>query len=237
VTVEAEAQAGGSTTGIDNAGILSEEMRTVVGYARVSTAEQADSGASLEAQREAIEAEVKRRRWELVELYVDTASGRSLNGRPGLKKALTVLDGGGASVLVVAKLDRLSRSLKDFVGLMEQAARKKWALVALDLGVDTTTPSGRLMANMMASVAEWEREIIGLRTKDALAIKRREGKQLGRPRMLSDRVSRSIERMRAQGLSLQAIADRLNARGTPTAHGGAKWHASTVRAVLNRREN
>jgi DNA invertase Pin-like site-specific DNA recombinase len=117
---------------------------------------------------------------------------------------------------------------------MEQAALKKWALVALDLGVDTTTPSGKLMANMMASVAEWEREVIGLRTKDALAVKRREGKQLGRPRMLPERTYRRIQRMRAQGLSLQAIANRLNNDGTPTAHGGERWHASTVRAALNR---
>jgi DNA invertase Pin-like site-specific DNA recombinase len=216
-------------------GILGDGMRAV-GYARVSTAEQADSGASLGAQREAIEAEVRRRRWELVELFTDTASGKSLNGRHGLRKALTVLDKRKADVLVVAKLDRLSRSIKDFAGLMEQAARRKWALVALDLGVDTTTPSGKLVANVMASVAQWEREVIGQRTKDALAVRRKEGVRLGRPTMLSDGLRRSIQRMRNQGLSFQSIADRLNARGTKTAHGGIKWHASTVRAVLNRRE-
>jgi DNA invertase Pin-like site-specific DNA recombinase len=216
-------------------GILGDGMRAV-GYARVSTAEQADSGASLGAQREAIEAEVRRRRWELVELFTDTASGKSLNGRHGLKKARKVLETGKADVLVVAKLDRLSRSLKDFAGLMEDAARQKWALVALDLGVDTTTPSGELVANVMASVAQWERRAIGQRTKDALALRRKEGVRLGRPPMLSDGIHRSIQQMRNQGMSLQSIADRLNARGAKTAHGGAKWHASTVRAVLNRRE-
>jgi len=218
------------------AGILGDGMRAV-GYARVSTAEQADSGASLRAQREAIEREVQRRRWELVELFTDTASGKSLNGRHGLRKALTLLDTGKADVLVVAKLDRLSRSIKDFAGLMEQAARRKWALVALDLGVDTTTPSGKLVANVMASVAQWEREVIGQRTKDALAVKRKEGVRLGRPTVLSNALRRSIQRMRNQGRSFQSIADRLNEKGVPTAHGGAKWHASTVRAVLNRREN
>lgn len=214
--------------------ILGDGMRAV-GYARVSTAEQADSGASLRAQREAIEREVQRRRWELIELFTDTASGKTLNGRPGLKKTLHVLDSGRADVLVVAKLDRLSRSLKDFAGLMEQAARKKWALVALDLGVDTTTPSGELVANVMASVAQWERRALGQRTKDALALKRKEGVRLGRPRVLSASLRRSIERMREQGLSFQSIADRLNERGIPTAHGGAKWHPSTVRAVLYRK--
>jgi len=218
------------------AAILGDGMRAV-GYARVSTAEQADSGASLRAQREAIEREVQRRRWELVELFTDTASGKSLNGRHGLRKALTLLDTGKADVLVVAKLDRLSRSIKDFAGLMEQAARRKWALVALDLGVDTTTPSGKLVANVMASVAQWEREVIGQRTKDALAVKRKEGVRLGRPTVLSDALRRSIQRMRNQGRSFQSIADRLNEKGIPTAHGGAKWHASTVRAVLNRRDS
>jgi DNA invertase Pin-like site-specific DNA recombinase len=222
--------------GPPEAAILGDGMRAV-GYARVSTAEQADSGVSLRAQRDAIEAEVKRRRWELVELFTDTASGKSLNGRHGLRKALAVLDTGKADVLVVAKLDRLSRSIKDFAELMEQAARRKWALVALDLGVDTTSPSGKLVANVMASVAQWEREVIGQRTKDALAVKRKEGARLGRPTVLSEALRRRIQRMREQGLSFQAIADRLNEKGTPTAHGGAKWHASTVRALLHRGES
>ncbi len=215
---------------------LGDGMRAV-GYARVSTAEQADSGASLVAQREAIESEVKRRGWELVELFADTASGKSLNGRHGLKKALNVLDSGKADVLVVAKLDRLSRSLKDFAGLMEQAARNKWALVALDLGVDTTTPSGELVANVMASVAQWERRAIGQRTKDALALKRKEGVRLGRPTVLPESLRRNIQRMRERGRSFQSIADQFNKKGVPRAHGGDKWYASTVRGVLNRTES
>src|SRR3990172_3373900 len=101
------ARAAKNETRFPDAPILGDGMRAV-GYARVSTAEQADSGASLGAQREAIEGEVKRRRWELVELFTDTASGKSLNGRPGLRKALHALDSGEADVLVVAKLDRLS---------------------------------------------------------------------------------------------------------------------------------
>src|SRR5207247_3737910 len=120
--------------------------------------------------REAIQIEVHRRRWELVEVFTDAASGKSPNGRHGLQKALQALDRGRGDVLVVAKLDRLSRSLKDFAGMMDMAARKKWALVALDLGVDTTTPSGELCANVLVSLAQWERRAIGQRTKDALAI-------------------------------------------------------------------
>src|SRR5438034_974867 len=100
--------------------ILGDGMRAI-GYARVSAAERADSGASLSAQREAIQTEVHRRRWELVEVFTDAASGKSLNGRHGLQKALQALDRGRGDVLVVAKLDRLSRSLKDFAEMMEKA--------------------------------------------------------------------------------------------------------------------
>jgi DNA invertase Pin-like site-specific DNA recombinase len=114
-------------------------------------------------------------------------SAKSLD-RPGISGALERLDAGKADALMVAKLDRLSRSLFDFAGLMERARRKGWALVALDLGVDTTTPSGEMMANVLATFSQFERRIIGLRTKEALAAKRAAGVRLGRPRTLSDDV-------------------------------------------------
>jgi DNA invertase Pin-like site-specific DNA recombinase len=133
---------------------------------------------------------------------------------------------------MVAKLDRLSRSLFDFAGLMERARRKGWALVALDLGVDTTTPSGEMMAAVLATFAQFERRMIGLRTKEALAAKRAAGVRLGRPRRLSDDVVVSIVADRESGLTLQAIADRLNIENVPTAQGGKLWRAAQVRAVL-----
>ena len=206
----------------------------MVGYVRVSTSEQGDSGAGLEAQRQAIEAEVARRGWNLVEIYQDVASGKSINRRPGLGRALRALEGSqrNADALVVAKLDRLSRSLMDFAGLMERAQHRRWALVALDLGVDTTTPSGEMLANVLAVFAHFERRLIGQRTKDALAVKRAQGVRLGRPTVLDASVRRRIERMRHSGASLGSIAETLNAEAVPTAHGGARWHASTVRKVL-----
>src|SRR4051794_20734736 len=127
----------------------------VVGYARVSTDEQAANGAGLAAQRHAITAEAARRGWDLVAIHEDGASGRSLDGRPGLAAALSAVATGDAEALVVAKLDRLSRSLIDFAGLLERARRDRWAVIALDLGVDTTTPAGELVANVMAAVAQW----------------------------------------------------------------------------------
>src|SRR5436853_5327246 len=143
----------------------------VVGYVRVSTSEQAESGAGLEVQREAIHAEAARRNWSVVAIYEDTASGKSVANREGLALAVEAVERGEAAALVVAKLDRLSRSLIDFAALMERSRTRQWALVALDLGVDTTTPSGELMASVLASFAQFERRIIGQRTRDALAVK------------------------------------------------------------------
>src|SRR5207249_2688973 len=134
------------------------EHRVVVGYARVSTEEQAESGAGLAAQRTIITLACERRGWRLGEIYEDAcASGKSLARRPALEAALGAVESETATALVVAKLDRLSRSLLDFAGLMERRRRRGWSLVALDLGVDTTTPNGQLIANVMASFAQFER--------------------------------------------------------------------------------
>ena len=98
--------------------------------------------------------------------------------------------------------------------------------------MDTTTPSGKLIANVMASVAEWERDIIGERTREALAARRAEGVTLGRPKRIPPEVTARIKRWRRRGLSLPKIADKLNETGVPTAQGGRQWYPSTVRAVL-----
>lgn len=160
-------------------------------------------------------------------------SAKSLE-RPGITGVLEQLDSGDAGALVVAKLDRLSRSLLDFAGLMERARRQGWAHVALDLGVDTSTPAGEMMANVLATFAQFERRVIGQRTKDALAQKKAAGVRLGRPRNLSDDIVQRIIDQRIAGATLQAIADGLNADGVSTAQGGVLWRPSSVRAVITR---
>jgi len=204
----------------------------VVGYVRVSTSEQGESGAGLEAQREAINAACAQRGWQLVAINEDVASGKSRNRRPGLDEAIATCECGDADGLIVAKLDRLSRSVVDFAGLLERARRKGWSLVALDLGVDTSTPSGEMMANVVISFAQYERRLIGQRTKDALAVKRSQGVKLGRTSTLPAAVRRRIARDRAKGLSYRVIADRLNAANVPTGQGGRQWYPMTVRTVL-----
>jgi DNA invertase Pin-like site-specific DNA recombinase len=200
----------------------------------VSTSEQASKGAGLEAQRRAILAECQRRGWHLVKTIEDAGySARDLR-RPGIQEALRVLERGEASALVVAKLDRLSRSMLDFSKLMAKATREHWALVALDVAVDTSTPSGEAMANMLATFSQFERRLISQRTKEALAVKKASGVRLGRPPTMPKAVVRRIQRQRARGDTLRKIAQDLNESGVPTAQGGAQWYAATVRHVLLR---
>src|SRR3954449_6387517 len=113
----------------------------VLGYVRVSTDEQSSSGAGLEAQRRAIIVECKRRGWQLVEVIEDAGYSAKDMKRPGVQEAIRALEAREASALVVAKLDRLSRSMLDFTALMATAQKQCWALVALDCAVDTSTPT------------------------------------------------------------------------------------------------
>jgi DNA invertase Pin-like site-specific DNA recombinase len=207
----------------------------VVGYVRVSTEEQGASGAGLAVQRASIEEECGRRGWTLVTIIEDAGYSAKDLRRPGVKLALETLQQGGASGLVVAKLDRLSRSMLDFTAIMATAQKQGWALVALDCAVDTTTPAGEAMANVLATFAQFERRLISQRTRDALAAKRASGVQLGRRREISRAVAERIVREREAGTTWTAIADQLNADGIPTAHGGSRWWASTVRAVATSR--
>jgi len=200
-------------------------------YSRVSTEEQADSGLGLDAQRASLETEAARRGWHDVEHVADEGfSAKDLN-RPGIARALAMLAAGDAATLVVTKLDRLSRSMLDFATLMEASRREGWSLVALDLGVDTSTPAGEMMANVLAVFAQYERRLIQQRTRDALAVKKRNGHRLGRPRLVPDAVVARIVDERAAGASLRAIAAGLNDAGVASGSGG-RWHPQSVAVVL-----
>lgn len=202
----------------------------VIGYRRVSTTEQEDSGAGLEWQESVIRAEVERRGWELVEVRTDVASGKSMRRRDELGRTLRDLRDGDADALVVAKLDRLSRSVLDFANLMETAHKEDWSLVVLDLAVDTTTTNGKLIAHIMIALAQWERELIGDRTRAGLQAVRARGTKLGRKPGVTPETHRLIRVLRTSGKSWQGIADTLASEGIATAQGG-RWHASTVRKL------
>jgi DNA invertase Pin-like site-specific DNA recombinase len=210
------------------------ERTTVIGYLRVSTREQAESGLGLDAQRRAIIEEAERRGWEVRWITDDGYTARNLN-RPGYREAMRALKRREASALVVAKLDRLSRSLPDFGATLALAKRQRWALVTLDLGVDMTTPNGRLVANIIASVAEWESDIIGVRTRDAMAEAKARGASFGRERSKvwePELVARVLAEREA-GASYKAIAAGLDRDGiAPPGEDSKRWYPSTVRRLV-----
>lgn len=204
-------------------------------YVRVSTDEQAASGAGLEAQRAAITAEADRRGWTVVAWHSDEgiSGGKGVEHRPGLAAAIDAIERGEAAGLLAAKLDRVSRSVLDTAALMEQARRGGWELVTCDLAIDTSTPAGEATASMMAVFSQLERRLISQRTREALAVKRAQGVRLGRPSVVPRDVVERIVEAKASGYSLRTIAAALTEERVPTAQGGLKWHASTVKAVLD----
>lgn len=211
-------------------------MNIVLGYIRCSTEEQRDSGAGLQAQRAALTAEAARRGWTL-DLVEDAgvSGGVAPRARPALKTALDRLKSGEAHTLLVARLDRLGRNLADVAALLDDAQKQGWAVVTTDTaGLDMSTPTGRLVAGVLASAAAFERDLIRARTKEALAAKRAQGVRLGRPQRLPLSAVERIVMLKAEGVSLRGIAARLDEEGVPTA-GGGSWGLSSVRAVLRSR--
>jgi DNA invertase Pin-like site-specific DNA recombinase len=203
-----------------------------IGYLRASTGDQGQSGLGLRAQEASIRAACQRRGWNLAQTREEVTSGSRADNRPVLSEVLHALRCGEADAVVVAKLDRLSRSVVDAGRLLEQARKRGFNLVALDLGLDLSTPTGELVANVLAAVAQWERRMIGVRTSEALQIKMKTGwaspsweQRIPKP------VRRRIIRMAKAGLSQRQIADRLNRDGVPAI--GTQWHRSTIIRVLH----
>jgi DNA invertase Pin-like site-specific DNA recombinase len=198
-------------------------------YTRVSTEEQAERRNGLEAQRAAIDGEAERRGWD-VEHYADEgASGKYINEQ--LRQVLQLLASGQGDGLVVSKMDRLARSIINAADIMERANGQGWSLVVLDLGVDLTTASGRLIAQVMSSFAEYERAQCSERTRAALAAKKCRGERLGRPRVAQPGVVRRIVFDRNAGQTYERIARVLTAEGILSPLGKATWQASTVRRI------
>lgn len=210
-------------------------MTTMIGYVRVSTAEQAHSGLGLEAQRDAIRRYAEANGWEIEWAEDAGVSAKSLD-RPQLQAALARLQvpakNRDVDGIIVAKLDRLSRSVHDFSGLLKLSSARKWSVVAIDLGVDTSTITGKLVAQIMAAIGEWEREIIGARTSAAMQAAKRAGRHMGRVSALPQVSGDRLMVLRATR-TLAATAMQLNAEGIPTATGGA-WTANSVGKVQAR---
>jgi DNA invertase Pin-like site-specific DNA recombinase len=158
---------------------MTREGGRAVGYVRVSTREQAQEGVSLAAQEERIRAYCTARGWDLIRVYRDEGESGSDLDRPGVRSMIRDLKANGVDVVVVLKLDRLTRSMRDLGYLIEDLFGGR-ALAAVDGSLDSSTPSGELVVNMLGAAARWERETAIERTKAALDYKRSRGEWLGR---------------------------------------------------------
>jgi site-specific DNA recombinase len=229
---------------------VSPAARVAVGYVRVSTDEQAVEGVSLDAQTARIIAHAEAVGRPLEGVVRDAGVSAKSIDRPNLQAILRDVRAGKISAVVVMKLDRLTRSVRDLGGLVDLFAKHDCALVSASESIDTGTASGRMAINMFGTVAQWEREAIAERTTEALAHKRRQRNVYGRTPFGYRREGDGlIEEPRQQaalgeiiaawdngrGASLRTIAARLEAQGIATSRGGLRWHASTVRSVLNSR--
>jgi len=216
-----------------------------IGYVRVSTEKQADHGVSLAAQSEKIRAMAVVQGADLAEIIVDAESAKSLD-RPGMERLLTLIDARAVDVVIIAKLDRLTRSVKDLAELLERFNRRGVSLVSVAESLDTGSAAGRLVLNIMTAVSQWEREAIGERTRDAMSHKRAKGERVGTIpfgyRMAEDGsrleedpaeqdVLSRIQRLKAQGHTMRQIADELNRQGFTTRRGTA-WRFQYVAAAL-----
>jgi DNA invertase Pin-like site-specific DNA recombinase len=216
--------------------LASKKPLRVIGYARVSTHQQGDSGLGIAAQRAALEQAASDRGYELVDVLADVASAKRKNGKlDNRKAAMERVEAGEADGILVAKLDRLARSFLDFAEILERAQRKRWALVIVEPNIDLSTPAGRMVAGILATVAEFERELVSERTKNARAAAVAAGKPVGgRPLgkyEIPAEIRERIARERDEHRSFRAIARGLDADGIKPARAGS-WSAETVRQVV-----
>ena len=207
-------------------------------YARVSTQMQVEDGISLDAQEKQLRYAAESQGYEVEILREEGRSGKSIKGRPVLKRALEDLDNGKAQALFVTRLDRLARSTRDFLDIVDRSHKNNWRLALLDLGLDTATYQGRFVVTIMSAMAEMERGMISLRSRDVHQDRRNNGKvwgvDLGPLPLINETVIDRIINERNVGLSYKMIANNLNNDLIPTVLGGEKWYASTVRKAFLR---
>lgn len=209
----------------------------MLGYAIVPRAALGRHRDELRAQFEAIVAGCRARGLVLIDVVREREPDHCKGlQRPGLGYALRRIEQGEARGLVVADLSRISRSVTDLGEVLEWFAGAGARLVAVSPGLDTGEQDGRLAASALIDVSGWERERLSERTREGLAAARRAGRGRGRAGVADDpQLGERIAQMRAEGMTLQAIADRLNQEGVPTVRGGALWRPSSVQATVGYR--
>jgi DNA invertase Pin-like site-specific DNA recombinase len=224
-------------------------MREAIAYVRVSSEEQADSGLGLEAQRQRVAAYCQMKDLHLSEIFEDPGigGGKPLASRPAGSKLLVAAKR-GKSVVVVAKLDRLFRSVADAANVIADFNKRGIELVAIAEGFDMSSPYGRAMAQMASVFAELERAMIPERTRSAMSVKRSRGERISghapfgwdfgaRGLLVEDaceqKIIARIRQLHAEGSSYRGIATRLNSEGILPKR-GRRWGHTTVKSILKR---
>jgi site-specific DNA recombinase len=206
-----------------------------VGYIRVSTEEQAQSGLGLEAQERVLRAYCEARGITLDAVLVDAGcSGKDLN-RPGMTELLRRVRERRVRTVITAKIDRLSRRVIDTLHIVETLHKHDAAIVFVQEAIDTTSAAGKAMLTVIAAFAEMERNYISERTRSALATKKARGERLGNPPfgvLAGEEAVRAAAReLRTKGLSLRAIASALQERGLHPRR-AKSWSPEMVRRLM-----
>lgn len=225
---------------------MKTHAKQAIGYIRVSSAQQAQEGVSLEAQQAKIEQWCLANGYELVNVFKDEGiSGKRMDTRQGLQDALATLKRGNAFVFY--SMSRVARSTKDMLSIGELITKKKADMVSVIENFDTTTATGKMMFQMLAVLAEFERNLVGERTATVLQNKKANRQVYtnqtpygfkavnGRLEQVKQEVKvvAEIQQARAKGKTLQAIADNLNSRGIPTKT-NKQWQPATIHLLLQR---
>ncbi len=222
--------------------------KSAVIYCRVSTVGQVTDGVSLAAQERSCREWAEKNGFSHVKVFADAGlSGKSAANRPQLQKALKEAAHNG-SCLVVYSLSRLARSIRDTLNITENLEKHKCDLVSLSESIDTTTAAGRMIFRLLATLAQFERELVSERTRAAMTFKKSLGERVGKipygftlgadgKQLLQEpaeqAVLREIVAMYTAGISQSAIAKDLNVRKVPSKAGG-QWRQSAVRSILQR---
>ena len=183
---------------------MSPSQKTVAIYARVSTDKQA-----VDMQLSELRDFVKRSNWKIYKEYIDQGYTGANTKRPAFTDMMNLARKRKFDILLVWKLDRLSRSLKDLINTMDELGHLGVDLISYDNNLDTSTPTGKLVFQIVGSVAEFEKDIIRERVKAGLENAKRKGKRLGRP-PIPRATFQKAKILRAKGLSFREIGRRLN---------------------------
>jgi len=215
---------------------MSEEGLALL-YARVSTQLQVTDGVSLEIQERTLRQAAEAAGYTKTELVKEEGrSGKSISGRPAIRKVLSRLESGEANALFVTRIDRLARSTRDFLLIVDHSRQHKWRLVLLDLNLDTSSYSSIFVVTIMSALAEMERGIISERQKDVHKDRRERGVvwgvDMGPKNKTSQEIKERIVKEHKAGKSYRAIADGLNSDGINTQN-KTKWYATTVKNIYD----